>query len=167
MSDEKELKIDVDGYDDVTSALMDLFNSYPGLSAGEEFGFCQTPECGGKAVFVAAGATIYFESESITGHYTQMCQYPVTVIFRSAGLSQNKKAEAKEWLDNFGRWLERQEVVLDGEKHKLKEYPQLHGTRKFKAISRQTPAYLPRVNPDKTEDWVVEINAKYKNEFDT
>lgn len=167
MIEEKELKLDVDGYDDVTSALIDLFNSYPGLAAGESFGFSVMPECGGKSFFTSTGATIYSELESITGHYTQMCQYPLTVVFRVAGLSQNKKAKAKEWLDTFGRWLERQEVVIGGENIKLKEYPQLHGTRKFKTITRQTPAFLSQVNNDKTEDWVMEIVAKYRNEFDT
>lgn len=167
MSEEKELRIDVDGYDDVTQALRDLFDSYPGLAPGEYFSFSEAPECGGRSIFTTGGATIYSETESITGHITQMCQYPMTVVFRIAGLSENKKAKAKEWLDNFGRWLERQEVIIEGEKHKLKEYPQLHGKRKFWSISRTTPAILGVINDDKTEEWVMDINAKYRNEFDT
>ncbi len=167
MGEAQPLRLDVDGYDNVTQALRDLFDSYPGLAKGETFGFSEIPECGGKSVFTDTGATIYTESESITGHITQMCQYPLTVVFRTAGLSENKKAAAKEWLDNFGRWLERQEVIIDGEAYKLKDYPPLAGNRKIKSISRQTPAFLSQVNDDKTEDWVMSINARYRNEFDT
>lgn len=89
------------------------------------------------------------------------------MVFRTASLSENKKAAAKEWLDNFGRWLERQEITIDGEAYKLRDYPPLAGNRKIKSISRQTPAFLSQVNDDKTEDWVMSINARYRNEFDT
>ena len=35
MSEEQALRLDVDGYDNVTQALRDLFDSYPGLEEGE------------------------------------------------------------------------------------------------------------------------------------
>ena len=39
MAEQKQVKYDVDGYDAVTSALMELLNQYPSLSVGDEIGF--------------------------------------------------------------------------------------------------------------------------------
>lgn len=191
MAEEKEVVYDPDGYDQVTDALRALIAQYPGLEKGESFCFSTAPSGAGKAIFPTTGAVIQSEVESITGHVTQMCLYPFTVLFRASGLSQKNRVNAKEWLDTFGRWLEKQTVTINGKYYVLNEYPALRaaweydnmnnrevfddeyfgdgavqGIRKIVNIVRQTPAYLNSVSDDKSEDWVISMVVTYRNEFD-
>jgi len=167
MAEEKQVKYDVDGYDVITTALRTLINQYPGLDAEEEISFSMLDEDFGKAMFPQSGAVIETEKTNIVGHVTQTCLYPFYIVCRVAGLSEDKKAEKKEWLDGLGRWLERQKIMLNGTEHRLEEYPPLTGDRKFLTISRQSPAYLDGINENKSEDWAILISARYKNEYDT
>ena len=191
MAEEKQIVYDPDGYDMVTDALRALIAQYPGLEWGETFGFSTAPTGNGKAIFPTTGAVIESERESITGHVTQMCLYPFTVLFRASGLSQKNRVNAKEWLDTFGRWLEKQTVFINNQYYILREYPALRsageydnleliessdedevgtnpvqGVRKILNITRQTPAYLNSVVEDKSEDWVISMVLSYRNEFD-
>ena len=165
MADEQNIVYDVDGYEAMTPAIMDLLNSYPGLSAGDAFTFSVLSENGGKAMFPNNGATVQLERISVTGKVYQECLYPCFVEYRSAGLSEARKAAVKEWLDNLGRWLERQPIIIDGVTHTLGAYPALTGNRKILSISRQSPAVLYAINENKTEDWIMDISVRYKNEF--
>ena len=88
------------------------------------------------------------------------------VIYRASGLSENRKASVKEWLDNLGIWLEKQVIAINGAEHKLTEYPQLTDGRKFITISRSSPAYLDSVEENNAENWAISIIAKYKNNFE-
>ena len=191
MAEEKQIEYDPDGYDLVTDALRALIAQYPGLDKGDNFGFSAAPSGAGKAIFPTTGAVIQTEMESLTGHVTQMCLYPFTVLFRASGLSQKNRVNAKEWLDTFGRWLEKQTVSINGKFYVLSEYPALmsagaydnmesheifndgyygnysmQGIRKIVNITRQTPAYLNAVNDDKSEDWLISMVLTYRNEFD-
>lgn len=165
MADEKVVKYDVDGYDAITTALMELLNQYPGLADGDEIAFSALDEDSGKAMFPVSGAIIESEKKTITGKVTEVCLYPFYVIYRAAGLSEGRKAAVKEWLDNLGKWLERKEISVNGETFKLSEYPRLTGSRTFLSISRQTPAYLDTVNENKSENWAIHITARYQNEY--
>lgn len=164
-SQEKPVTYDLDGFDVITTALRDLLSQYPGLD-GDSIQYATLGENSGKAMFPVNGSQIERERESITGHVTQICLYPFVIIYRGFGLSENRKATVKEWLDNLGRWLERQELQINGEKYKLDSYPELTGNRKFLSISRQTPAYLDSTNENKSENWAIYITARYQNEFD-
>lgn len=179
--DEKQIAYDADGYDLITDALRALLRQYPGLERGDDFLFSTAPTGSGKAIFPTTGAVIQSESESITGHVTQMCLYPFTVLFRASGLSQKNRVGAKEWLDNLGRWLEKQTVKINDKTYALEEYPPLSGrgvydehyyeysegiSREIRNIVRQTPAYLSAINDDKSEDWVISMTLNYRNEFD-
>lgn len=164
--EQKQVRYDIDGYDIVTTALRELINQYPGLSDGDEITFSVLGEDSGKAMFPVSGAIIETEKEGITGHVNQVCLYPFYVIYRAGGLSENRKAAVKEWLDNLGKWLEKQPVAVSGENFVLDEYPPLTGNREFLSINRQTPAYLDSINDNKSEDWAIYISARYRNEFD-
>ena len=166
MADEKVVKYDVDGYNAVTTALMELLNQYPRLKEDDEIAFSVLDEDSGKAMFPVNGSVIESETEDITGHVTEICLYPFYVIYRAGALSENRKADVKEWLDNLGKWLERKDVLIGGEIFKLSSYPPLTGSRTFLSISRQTPAYLNEVYDNNSEDWVVHITARYKNEYE-
>ncbi len=162
----ENLRSDVYGYELVTKALMDLVNSYPGLYSGERFLFATLPAAEGVAIFPSTGSFIYDERESITGHVMQMCQYPFTVVYRASGLNHSLRVTAKEWLDTFGRWIERQPVQIDGTTEQLQEWPDLTQDREIREVTRQSPAYLASVDEDKSENWVVDIIIRYRNEFD-
>lgn len=157
-------RYDFDGYEVVTSALRELLNEYPAID--EKIAFSKLADDGGVAMFPTTGSVIQSERESITGHVTQVCLYPFYIVYRVAGLSENNKANVKEWLDSLGKWLEKQPIQVRGEEYKLAEYPTLTGNRKFLDIARTSPSYLESVNENKSENWVVRINASYQNEFD-
>lgn len=151
-----------DGTDNITRALRELLNSYPELSASDEITFSVLNADSGKAMFPISSVAILSEKEDITGHVEQTCVYPFMVIYRTSGLTENRKANVKEWLDNLGRWLEKQEV----KGNILNNYPALTGDMEFKKIARTSQGYLYNTNEDKVEDWAISIQATYTNEFD-
>ncbi len=165
MAKEKQVKYDIDGYEAVTSALMELLNQYPGLSEGDEIAFSTLGEDRGKAMFPVSGSVIETEKRSVTGKVTEVCLYPFYIIYRASGLNENRKARIKEWLDNLGKWLEQKKVLIDGTEYKLSKYPSLTDGREFLSISRQTPAYLDTVNENQSENWAFYISARYKYEY--
>lgn len=165
MTDQKQIKYDIDGHEEITAAMRDLLNQYPALKKDEEISFSVLSETGGKAMFPITGAIIETERESITGHVMQVCLYPFHVVYRAAGVSENQKARIKEWLDNLGRWVEKQPIKINDIEYQLDHYPMLTGNRSFLSVSRQTPAYLDSINENKSENWVIYISARYKNEF--
>ena len=162
----QNLRSDVDGYELVTNALMSLVNQFPLLEEGETFSFAQLDDDEGIAIFPSTGSFIYDERESITGHVTQMCQYPFTVVYRASGLNQKRKIDAKEWLDYFGRWIEKQPINYDDTRYVLDEWPELSGDRSIEEVFRQTPSYLIDVPENKSENWICEIIIRYRCEFD-
>lgn len=160
MADERELRQDIDGYEVLTTALVDLVNDFP-LLDDEKVRFNVLKDRGGKAFFPLSGAVIEREIKDILGGVEQRCVYPFMVIYRSAGLNENRRKAVKEWLDKLGRWLEGQEI--DG--NRLTEYPTLSGNRRITEIRRQSPAYQMDIHEDGTEDWSISITARYRNEF--
>lgn len=166
MADETQnVTYDVEGFDVLTTAIRELVNEYPGLSAGDEITFSTLGEDRGKAMFPVSGAVVESERISVTGKVLQVCLYPFYVVYRAAGLSENRKAAVKEWLDNLGRWLERQTIIVSGVSHTLDAYPTLTGSRKFTSIDRKTPAHLDSIEANNAENWAIYITARYKNEF--
>lgn len=155
-----------DGTDNVTTALMNLLNSYPGLDENDEITFSTLEVNSGKAMFPVSSVMILSEKKSITGHVTQTCAYPFVLIYRASGISEIRKAKIKEWLDNLGRWLSMQPVNINNEVYKLNSYPELSGEREFEKISSTSQGYLYGVTEDKAEDWAISIQATYKNEYD-
>lgn len=163
---EKQVRYDLDGYGTITEALRNLLNQFPGLRAGEEISFSSLDEDGGIAMYPITGGIIETEREGITGHITQVCQYPFYIVHRISGITDDRKAKEKERLDALGRWLEKQSVTLSGIPYKLESYPPLNDGKKFLSIERQSPSFLNNTNENKTEDWAINISARYQNEFD-
>ena len=166
MDNDREYRRDIDWEEDVTNALMKLFNSYPGLLDRERFQFSMTEPEEGLSIMVSSGALIMEDHESITGHVWQMCLYPFMVIYRVSGLNQKRKIQVKEWMDTFARWLTRQPVNINGQTVVLDEWPELTEGRVIRNISRQTPAFLGGINEDKSENWIMNLQIQYRNEFD-
>ena len=163
---DKEVRYDIDGQEVVSTALMDLINEYPGLTQGEYIQYATLGDSKGKAVFPTSGSAIKKEIKDVTGHVEQTCDYPFIVIYRASGLSESRKEKVKEWLDNLGRWLEKQPIIVNGKEYQLGEYPALTRGRKIKQIQRVSPSYLDSINEDKAESWAINITATYTNEYD-
>lgn len=161
----QQVVYDVEGYEALTPAIMDLLNQYPGLSQNDSFAFSKLSERGGKAMFPNTGAVINSQRISIIGKVYQDCQYSFFVYYRAAGLSENRKMNVKEWLDNLGKWLERQPIKIGDTTYTLESYPVLTGNRKITYFQRQSPAYLNDVSQDQVEDWAINLNMRYTNEF--
>lgn len=166
MAEEIVYPQDIEGYEEVTTALMDTVNSYPGLLSKEKFKFTMIEPEEGLSIVASSGSFIMEDHESITGHVWQMCLYPFMVVYRVSGLNQKRKIQVKEWMDTFARWLTRQPVNINSETVVLEEWPKLTEGRVIRNISRQTPAYLGGINEDKSETWVMNLQIQYRNEFD-
>lgn len=162
---DKPKKYDVDGYEIVSKAIQDLLNSFPGLLDGESIKFSTLEEESGISFYPISGAVIAQETTSVTGKVNQLCNYPFYVVYRTAADSPNSKLDIKEFLDNLGKWLELQPVMIDGETQKLEEYPALTNGREITEIARQTPAYLDNTSEGNVQDWVISLALKYGNIF--
>lgn len=157
---------DVDGYEVLTQAILALINQYPALTAGDSISFSTLDEDKGKAMFADSGAIVRREVVSITDHVTQTCQYPFSVIYRAGGLNERRKIAVKKWLDDFGKWLEKQPITVDGTEYKLSIYPTLNDGREIKSINRTTPAVLYNLSANNVEDWLISMQVVYEYEFD-
>jgi len=158
-------KYDLGGYEAVTRALWDLLDSFPALD-GDEFLFAEIDAEKGKAFIPISGAKILRETRDVTDHVTQQCAYPFMVIYKAAGLSENNKANVKEWLDTLARWLAKEPVTIKGSDYKLDDYPPLTGNREMKRIECTSPSYLASVNTENVEQWEIMLQAIYNNEYD-
>ena len=156
----ENVKIDVESYDVLTQALLDLVNEFPFL-LGESIRFNSLKNDGGTAFFPLNGGVIERERKDVLGGKEQWCSYPFMIVSRAGNLTENRKKSTKEWLDDLGRWLEQQSV--DG--YRLESYPTLTGNRNFIEIRRTSPAYQMEISEDGSEDWAISINARYHNQY--
>lgn len=160
-----ELVRDVQGEDVITKALVDLVNTYPKLDQGEEIKFGVLSETGGVSFFPMSGAVIERDTTDILGNHEQICNYPFFIYYKASGLSEGRKVSVKEWLDDLGRWLEKQPITVGNTTSILSDYPLLTGNRKFLTIRRTTPATLDSVGAGQEENWAIRLVARYQNNF--
>lgn len=159
--------IDVDGSEAVSTVLLTLLNSFPGLSEKQKILFSTLSESSGIGFFPTTGAALQSDTEDVTGHVKQVCLYPFSVVYRAAPKSEAQRLRIKEFLDALGKWLEKQPVSLKGSEHRLEAYPALSsGNRVIKSVSRTSPAYLNAAYQDGIEDWIIAAKLIYENEFD-
>lgn len=161
-----ENKYDIGGIPIVTDALISLLNKYPILMDTEEITFADMGEDGGITIVPTSGAVIETETQDVTDCVTQVCLYPFYVMYREKDPSEQRRVAIKEWLDNLGLWLERQEITINDTVCQLENYPVLTGNRKFLTIERQSPAYMDSNSENAAEDWVIHISARYQNKFE-
>lgn len=159
--------IDIDGTEAVSKVLLTLLNTFPGLAEGKSILFSTLGDTSGMGFFPTSGAAYLRDDEDITGHVTQTCLYPFSVVYRAAPKSEEQRMRIKEYLDTLGKWLEKQPVTLNGAEYRLTEYPALaSGNRIIKAIGRSSPAYINASYQDGIEDWIITARLTYENEFD-
>lgn len=161
---------DVDGYDVITAKILALLNEYPALASDDRIEFSTLSENRGKAMFPLSGGVIENKRTDIWGWVTEVCVYPFYVIYRAGNLTEERRSAVKEWLDDLGRWLERQTIYLSVNNvptpYRLNAYPTLQGNRRFISIQRTAPAALNNINSNNTEDWAISITARYRNEYE-
>ena len=160
-----KLPIDVEGTGIISTALITLPNTFPGLQ-GRKIAFSILEKAKGIGFFPTTGAVLLSNVEDIVGHVKQVCLYPFTIVYRSAPKTDIQKIRIKEFLDALGKWLELQTVTIDGNEHKLLEYPTLEQGRIIKSIARTSPAHLDAAYDDGVEDWTIAAALRYEAEFD-
>lgn len=154
-------KYDIDGFNELTTAISTMLNEYPGLAKTETILFSVLGEERGKAWFPVSGAVIEREEKDVLGNVHSTCLYPFIAVYRASGLSERRKLAVKEWLDDLGRWLEGQTVTIGGVEHTLAEYPKLTGNREITEITRTSPAYLDGTEENGAENWCISAQVKY------
>lgn len=158
--------IDIDGSEAVSTALVELLNTFPGISKNQKILFSTLSADSGIGFFPTTGAAIQQEKEDIEGHVIQRCQYPFSVVYRASPKTEEQRIRIKEFLDALGKWLERQPVLFNGTVCQQCAYPALSsGNRIIKTISRSSPAYLNTAYQDGIEDWLIAATLVYENEF--
>lgn len=161
-----QIAFDIDGSEAVSSVLLSLLNTFPGLGTREIL-FSTLAKDSGIGFFPTSGAAILSNEEDITGHVKQICLYPFTIVYRSAPRTEAQKLRVKEFLDMLGKWLERQPVIINGCEYQISAYPSIStGNRVIKSIGRSNPAHLDSAYQDGVEDWVISATLRYENEFD-
>ena len=159
--------VDIDGAEAVSKVLLALLNTFPGLENGKKVQFSTLSETSGIGFYPTSGAALLSNKEDITGHVTQVCMYPFSIIYRAAPKTDLQKIHIKEFLDALGKWLELQPVVINEKTYKLTKYPVITiGNRVIKSISRTNPAHLNATYDDGVEDWIISATLKYENEYD-
>lgn len=161
----KPIGIDVSGFELLTNAVRNLLNQYPGLYENETILFEELFEDYGIAFSADNGALIMTERISVTDHVTQTCQYPFYVVYRTSSNMEKQKISAQSFLDNLGKWLSKEPVMIDDVEYRLETYPDLTGGREITKITRMN-SYGLEPNADGVQDWLLPVTVQYKNEYE-
>lgn len=168
MANDKKFSVDIDGSELMSKVLLDLLNTFPGLSDDKKVAFSTLEKTTGIGFFPTSGAAILTDKKDVIGHVSQTCLYPFTIVYRASPSSEQQRIRIKEWLDTLGKWFEQAPVKVNDETHQLKSYPTIaDDSRVIKSITRTQPAHLARKYEDDVEDWELSGSLHYTNEYDT
>lgn len=164
MEELKPIGADVDGFEILTNAVLELLSQFPGLN-GREILFEELGKESGIAFSANNGALVMSERRSITDHVLQNCQYPFFIVYRTASTQEFQKLQVQAFFDAIGKWLCREPAVVNGETVRLKSYPALSDDRKITRITRSN-SYGLEPSSDGVQDWLMPVTVEYTNEFD-
>lgn len=116
---DKPIGKDATGYEILTDAMKALLNQYPGLYENETIKFEELGKESGIAFSADNGALIYLEKENVCGTMHQVCQYPFYVVYRTASDKERQKLSVQKFLDNLGKWICREPVIINGSETRL------------------------------------------------
>ena len=133
---DKPIGKDATGYEILTDAMKALLNQYPGLYENETIKFEELGKESGIAFSADNGALVYSEKEDVCGVMHQVCQYPFYVVYRTASDKERQKLSVQKFLDNLGKWICREPVVINGSETRLNAFPELSQGRVIKRITR-------------------------------
>jgi len=150
----------------LSTTVVALLNTYPGL-AGNAVQFSSLAHDKGFALFPSTGAVVASSKESITGHVREKRLYPFNLVYRAALKTEAQRVKIKEMLDNIGKWLQRQPIIVSGAEVQLSNYPVLTTSGGvITSIERTGQAYLYGAFENGIEDWVLPCVLKFDVEFD-
>ena len=164
MEELKPIGADVDGFEILTNAVLELLSQFPGLN-GREILFEELGKESGIAFSANNGALVMSERRSITDHVRQNCQYPFFIVYRTASTQEYQKLQVQAFFDAIGKWLCREPAVVNGETVRLKSYPALSDDRKITRITRSN-SYGLEPSSGGVQDWLMPVTVEYTNEFD-
>lgn len=164
MEELKPIGADVEGFEILTNAVLELLSQFPGLN-GREILFEELGKESGIAFSANNGALVMSERRSITDHVRQNCQYPFFIVYRTASTQEYQKLQVQAFFDAIGKWLCREPAVVNGETVRLKIYPALSDDRKITRITRSN-SYGLEPSSDGVQDWLMPVTVEYTNEFD-
>ena len=161
----KPIGVDASGYELLTKAVRNLLNQFPGLYDYEFITFEELAKDTGIAFSADNGALVMTERVSITDHVKQTCQFPFYIVYRTGSTLESQKIEAQSFLDQIGKWLCGEEIIIDGNVHVLKAFPTLSGGRTITRITRMN-SYGVEPDADGVQDWLLPVTVQYKHEYD-
>lgn len=161
----KPIGKDVTGYEILTDAMKALLNQYPGLYQGESIKFEELNKDSGIAFSADNGALIYSEKEDVCGVMYQVCQYPFYVVYRTASDKERQKLSVQKFLDNLGKWICREPVVINGSETRLSAFPGLSQGRVIKRITRDN-SYGLEPQESGVQDWLLPLSVRYENTYE-
>lgn len=97
--------IDIDGSEAVSKILLDLLNRFPGLTTGKSILFSTLSDASGIGFFPISGAALQSSTEDVTGHVTQVCQYPFNVVYRAAPKPKPSASASRNFLTRWASGL--------------------------------------------------------------
>lgn len=164
MSEVKPIGYDVSGFEILTNAVLDLLSRFPGLN-GREILFEELEKESGIAFSADNGALVISERRSITDHVTQVCQFPIYIIYRTSSTKEFQKLQVQSFFDAIGKWICKEPVEIGGEIMRLTDYPRLSEGRIITRVTRSN-SYGLEPNEDGVQDWLMPVTVQYTNEFD-
>lgn len=162
---DKPIGKDADGYEILTEAMKDLLNQYPGFHEGERVKYEELGTDGGISFYADAGSLVYSEKEDVCGMMHQICRYPFLVVLRTASDRERQKLSVQSFMDNLGKWICREPVVIDGAETRLEAFPELSRGRTIKRITRDN-SYGTEPQENGTQDWLLPITVQYEYEWE-
>ena len=145
----KPIGKDATGYEILTEAMKALLNQYPGLEKSERIKYEE----------------LATEKEDVCGTMHQVCQYPFLVVYRTASGRERQKLSIQKFLDNLGKWICREPVIINGSETRLSAFPELSQGRKIKRITRDN-SYGTEPQESGVQDWLLPITVKYEYEWE-
>lgn len=158
----RPIGLDSTGYEVLTKAVLALLSEY-GELVGREIYFEDIGQSG-IAFSADDGALIMSETPDILGGYTQTCQYPFYVVYRTASTQESQKLNVQTFLDSLGKWLCGEPAKVNGKTEILDKYPALTDGRKITRITRLN-SYGLEPNADGVQDWLLPVTVQYTNEI--
>ena len=142
-----------------------LLNQYPGLYENETIKFEELGKESGIAFSADNGALIYSEKEDVCGTMHQVCQYPFYVVYRTASDKERQKLSVQKFLDNLGKWICREPVIINGSETRLNAFPELSQGRVIKRITRDN-SYGLEPQESGIQDWLLPLSVRYENTYE-
>lgn len=163
MDEPKPIGLDATGYEVLTKAVLALMMEFSEI-CGQDIYFEELGKESGIAFSADDGALIMSETPDILGGYTQTCQYPFYVVYRTASTQERQKLDVQTFLDSLGKWLCMEPAKINGKTEILEKYPTLTDGRKIKRVTRLN-SYGLEPNAEGIQDWLLPVTVQYTNEI--